>query len=186
MFERYTENARRTIFVVRSGASHYGSSTIETEHLLLGILHEDKGLASRLSLTAQTIRDEIAKRTPPPKDPTPTAVDLPLSHESKRVLAYGAEESEWLASRVIGVEHLTLGLLREPDSFAARLLRQRGIGTMRIAKISSIPQSKNTSRGMRGGAQRRMPQVWYYASRLRRGSYRHRLYRLRWRSWKIY
>jgi hypothetical protein len=127
MFERYTEKARRTIFSARWEASNYGSSTIETEHLLLGILHEDKGLASRLSLTAQTIRNEVAKRTPPPKQPTPTSVDIPLSHESKRVLAYGAEEAELLTSRVIDVEHLILGLLRESDSFAARLLRQHGV-----------------------------------------------------------
>lgn len=128
MFERYTEKARRTIFVARREASTYGSPTIETEHLLLGILHEDKGLASRLSLTAQAIHNEISERTPPPTEPTPTSVDLPLSHESKRILAYGAEESQALASRIIDVEHLILGLLREPDSFAARLLRQHGIG----------------------------------------------------------
>jgi len=128
MFERYTEKARRTIFVARREASTYGSPTIETEHLLLGILHEDKGLASRLSLTAQAIHNEISERTPPPTEPTPTSVDLPLSHESKRILAYGAEESQALASRIIDVEHLIPGLLREPDSFAARLLRQHGIG----------------------------------------------------------
>jgi len=128
MFERYTERTRRTIFFARSEASKYGSNTIETEHLLLGILHEDKRLGGNLSLTAEeSIRSEISKRTPPPKEPTPTSVDLPLSHESKRVLAYGAEESEALTDRVINVDHLILGLLREKDSFAASLLWQHGL-----------------------------------------------------------
>ena len=61
-----------------------------------------------------------------------TSVDLPLSHESKRVLAYSAEEAEKLKPRHIGPEHLLLGLLREENSLAASLLRERGLSIERV------------------------------------------------------
>ena len=54
------------------------------------------------------------------------SVDLPLSHECKRVLAYAAEEAERLSHKHIGTEHLLLGLLREEKSFAAEILNERG------------------------------------------------------------
>jgi ATP-dependent Clp protease ATP-binding subunit ClpC len=54
-------------------------------------------------------------------------VDLPLSHECKRVLAYAAEEAERLAHKHIGTEHLLLGLLREEKCFAAEILHERGL-----------------------------------------------------------
>ena len=56
-----------------------------------------------------------------------TSVDLPLSNEGKRVLAYAAEEAERLSHKHIGTEHLFLGLLREEKCFAAELLRERGV-----------------------------------------------------------
>jgi ATP-dependent Clp protease ATP-binding subunit ClpC len=57
----------------------------------------------------------------------PTSVDLPLSNESKRVLAYSAEEAERLRDPHIGVEHMLLGLLREQGAFAAKLLANNGL-----------------------------------------------------------
>lgn len=128
MFERFTEKARRTIFFARYEASNYGSITIETEHLLLGILHEDKALASKLSLAPQgSIRSEISKRTPPPKEATSISADLPLSDETKQALFCAANESTALNHSVIGPEHLILGLLRIENCFAASLLRQHGV-----------------------------------------------------------
>ena len=129
MFERYTEKARRTIFFARYEASQFGSSYIETEHLLLGLLREDKGLANRFlpSHTAvDSIRKQIEGHTPPGEKGS-TSVDLPLSHECKRVLAYGAEEAEQLNHKHIGTQHLLLGLLREEKCFAAQLLGEQGL-----------------------------------------------------------
>src|ERR1700747_2917788 len=116
MFERYTEKARRVIFFGRYEASQFGSAYIETEHLLLGLLREDKALTRRfLGATAvETIRKEIEQHTV--KNPSvSTAVDLPVSNECKRVLAYAAQEAERLAHKHIGTEHLMLGLLREEN-----------------------------------------------------------------------
>ena len=129
MFERYTEKARRTIFFARYEASQYGGSYIETEHLLLGLLREDKALANRFLPSAaqiDSIRNQIEAQTPI-REKASAAVDLPLSHKSKRVLAYGAEEAERMGHKHIGTAHLLLGLLREEESFAAQLLREQGL-----------------------------------------------------------
>jgi hypothetical protein len=128
MFERYTEKARRTIFFGRYEASQFGSPYIETEHLLLGLLREDKALASRFlrsDAAVESIRKQIEGHTAP-GEKVSTSVDLPLSHACKRVLTYGAEEAERLSHKHIGTEHLLLGLLRE-ECFAAQLLRERGL-----------------------------------------------------------
>jgi len=129
MFERYTEKARRVIFFARYEASQFGSPYIETEHLLLGLLREDKALANRFLRSAaavDSIRKQIEAHTTP-REKVSTSVDLPLSHECKRVLAYAAEEAERLNHRHIGTEHLLLGLLREEKCFAAELLHERGL-----------------------------------------------------------
>jgi Uma2 family endonuclease len=135
MFERYTEKARRTIFFARYEASQFGSPFIETEHLLLGLFREDKALANQFlgsHAKVEDIRDAVAQRGQAgPK--TSTSVDLPLSHESKRVLAWGAEEAERMQHKVIGTPHLLLGLLREENSFGAQLLREQGL-TLGLAR----------------------------------------------------
>jgi hypothetical protein len=128
MFERYTEKARRVVFFGRYEASQYGSPYIDTEHLLLGLLREDKALSMKLLPpgAGESMRAQIDANTPPSAS-APTSVDLPLSNASKRTLAYAAEEAERLTHRHIGSEHLLLGLLREENCFAARMLRERGV-----------------------------------------------------------
>jgi ATP-dependent Clp protease ATP-binding subunit ClpC len=113
MFERYTEKARRIIFFARYEASQFGSPLIETEHLLLGIIREDKALTNRfLRAHVASIRQQVESQATM-RAKVSTSVDLPLSNESKRVLAYAAEEAERLGHKHIGPEHLFLGLLRE-------------------------------------------------------------------------
>src|SRR6266852_5283534 len=128
MFERYTEAARRVIFFGRYEAAKCGSPFIETEHLLVGLLHEDHKLALRLLQSEQAIAALKAQvRSPETAAAASTAVDLPLSDECKRVLAYGAEEAERMGHQHIGTEHLLLGFLREEGSRAALALRQAGL-----------------------------------------------------------
>jgi hypothetical protein len=138
MFERYTEKARRVIFFARYEASQFGSPFIETEHLLLGLLREDRALAYRFlgsdASVVESIRKQIEGRTTI-REKVSTSVDLPLSYECKRVLSYGAEEAERLGDKHIGTEHLLLGLLREEKSFAAELLHDRGL---RISTIREV------------------------------------------------
>src|SRR6478672_396385 len=129
MFERYTEKARRVIFFARYEASQFGSPYIETEHLLLGLLREDKALTNRFLRghdQVEGIRKQIEDHTVV-REKVSTSVDLPLSNEGKRVLGYAADEAEQLSHKHIGTEHLLLGLLREEASFAARILNEHGI-----------------------------------------------------------
>jgi len=89
MFERYTEKARRVIFFARYEASQFGSPYIETEHLLLGLLREDKALTNRFlrsHASVESIRKQIEAHTTI-REKVSTSVDLPLSNECKRVLA---------------------------------------------------------------------------------------------------
>jgi hypothetical protein len=141
MFERYTEKARCVIFSARYEASQFGSPCIEPEHLLLGILREHIGITRLLpNADAASIRKQIEAATPR-QVPSSTSVDLPLSNEGKRVLAYGAQEAERLNHRHIGTEHLLLGLLREENCFAAKLVVERGAVLAELrARIEKEPE----------------------------------------------
>ena len=110
MFERYTEKARRVIFFARYEASQYGSPYIETEHLLLGLLREDKALANRFLRShgsIESIRKEIEARITV-RERISTSVEVPLSQECKRILNFAAEEAERLGHKHVGTEHLLL------------------------------------------------------------------------------
>ena len=147
MFEKYTEKARRVIFFARYEASQFGSSYIETEHLLLGLLREDKALTNRFlrsHTSIESIRKQIEGRTTI-REKVSTSVDLPLSQECKRVLAYAAEEAERLSHKHIGTEHLLMGLLREEKSFAAEILHERGLRLSALREELSRAQSEKIS-----------------------------------------
>jgi ATP-dependent Clp protease ATP-binding subunit ClpC len=149
MFERYTEKARRVIFFARYEASQFGAPAIEPEHLLLGLMREDKTLTARFFPRAQvsieSIRKEIEGRTLL-REKISTSVELPLAPETKRVLAYAHEESDRLQHRHIGTEHLLLGLLREERSMAAEILYERGL-RLNAVRDEIARQSGADSRG---------------------------------------
>ena len=129
MFERYTERARRVIFFARYEASQLGSGAIETEHLLLGLIREGKGLTSRLfaksHLSMDQIRKDVEGRSPY-REKVSTSLEIPLSPECKRVLAHAADEAERMRHNYIGTEHILLGLMREERSVAAAHPRREG------------------------------------------------------------
>src|SRR4030095_16852112 len=130
MFERYTEKARRVIFFSRKEASKFGASQIEAEHILLGLLRENKNLTARFfhrsHANLELIRKEIENRTVM-SDRISLHIDLQLSDGAKRALSFATEESELLGNRHIGTEHLLLGLLREENSIADEVLYARGL-----------------------------------------------------------
>ncbi len=145
MFERYTETARKVVFAARYEASMFGSQYIETEHLLLGILRMDGLLALKLLKTPEkieSIRERIEKKSSR-RDKPAMSVDLPLSLECKRALAYGAEEAERLNHKHIAAAHLLLGLLREEKCGASQLLLATGLTASQVKQeaIVSTPAS---------------------------------------------
>ena len=121
MFERYTEKARRVIFFSRYEASQFGSPKIDTEHLLLGLIREDKTLYRWLPKTdLQTIRQQVEDHSTK-RPPTSTAVDLPLSDAAKRVLKHAADEADRdEAGEEGGVEGIQVGLELERRKYGGR------------------------------------------------------------------
>ena len=93
MFERFTEKARRVIFFARYEASHFGSPTIDTEHLLLGILRESQQLGRSVLFRLHEVRDQIRAQVPE-HEGNPKSIDLPFSDASKAALARVAAKAE--------------------------------------------------------------------------------------------
>ena len=146
MFERYTESARRVVFFARYEASNFGSPCIDTQHLLLGLLREDKLLFHRVQLKVdfETARQDVTSRIKPGK-PIPTSVDLPLSEQAKRALKYAAEEADRLNQRQVSTTHLLLGLVRDEKFASAESLTQLGAHLDSMRKILEVPRDSAPS-----------------------------------------
>jgi ATP-dependent Clp protease ATP-binding subunit ClpC len=129
MFEKYNEKARRALFFARYEASKLGSKVIESEHILLGILREGeeiiKEIFSRFNVKPEEIRREIEGDRIFVERISSTS-ELPLSEESKKILAYASHEAESMVHPYVGTEHLLIGILRVDGSVAGRLLTARG------------------------------------------------------------
>jgi Clp amino terminal domain, pathogenicity island component len=153
MFERYTEKARRVIFFARYEASQYGSPYIETEHLLLGLLREDRALAkwfpgeSNIEVGIRTeIEGQITRR-----ERISTEVEMPLTEESRKVLKLAGEEADRLGHRHVGTEHVLIALVRVEGSLAAKVLRKSGLKPEAVreqmAKAPDPVSAREPSRG---------------------------------------
>jgi ATP-dependent Clp protease ATP-binding subunit ClpC len=142
MFERYSEKSRRVVLFARDEARTSGGQRIETHHILLGLLRDAWDVfAPFLSSPdqARAIREEIETQFPQQHVASVPAADLPLSYESKRTLAYAAEESERARRRTIDPLHLLLGLLREQGCAAADILRRHGLQLDAVRKSEADP-----------------------------------------------
>ena len=129
--ERYTDDAERVLFFARYEASELGSTAIQTEHVLIGLIREGhRGrpsvtTANRIlalsGLTSEQILKQIEKRTAiGPK--VATIIEIPFSDQTKRVLESAAQEAEQLGHQHICPEHLLLGLLRDDQSIPSLIL----------------------------------------------------------------
>jgi uncharacterized protein (TIGR02246 family) len=148
MFECYTEQARRVIFFARFEASNYGSRTIETEHLLLGLLNSRVGpppSALRQVGTPESIRSDVEARIIR-GEPFSGSVEVPLSMESKNVLNYAADSAEQLQHPRVEAVHLLLGILREEQCLAAKILRERGVQGSDVEKDAARLGNENPGR----------------------------------------
>ena len=137
MFEKYTEGARRVIFYARYEVSEKGASAIEPEHLLLGLVREDKALLSRFfpdDFSIEGLREQVEARMYK-AEKISTSIEIPLSEESKNVLKYAVEEAESLSHTHVDTEHLLLGLLREGESQAADVLRKNGLNYSDVRQV---------------------------------------------------
>ena len=150
MFERYTEKARRVVFFARYEASQFGSQTIDLDHLLLGLAREDrflfKGYFKSAQISIKLIREEIERHSSV-KEKISTSVEIPLAYETKSALAYAHKESIQLGHQHIGTEHLLLGLLREGNSMAVKVLLEHGFS------VDTLRKEIANHTGLRGSSQ---------------------------------
>ena len=149
MFEKYNEKARRALFFARYEASKLGSRVIESEHILLGILREGEEsvneLFQRFEVKPETIRREIEGERVFVERISSTA-ELPLSEESKKILAYASHEAESMLHSTVGSEHLLIGILRVESSLAARILKQQGVELVNLREeVLSVAQEREAS-----------------------------------------
>src|SRR5262245_40437994 len=167
MFENFTESARRVIFFARYEASQFGSTSIETEHLLLAVLREDPNLPARLIAHAAKT-DAIAENarawlTVGKK--ISTSMDVLLSVECRNILGYAVDEAERLHHGQVGVEHLALGIMREEKCNAAEILRKHGLQLSVARAILAQTAGEPDSPASRRSREQAKVVLWRHISR---------------------
>jgi ATP-dependent Clp protease ATP-binding subunit ClpC len=130
MFKRFTERARKVIILAREEAERYHHEYLGTEHILLGILKDGGGIAiavlQKVGQDIKQIRLEVERNLP--KSLTSSVEgDIPFTPKAKKVLEFAVEEARLMGHNYIGTEHLLLGLIREKDGLAAKILSNLGI-----------------------------------------------------------
>jgi ATP-dependent Clp protease ATP-binding subunit ClpC len=124
VFERFTERARQVVVLAQDEARVLKHNYIGTEHLLLGLLREEEGVAARvlesLDVTGDEVRAQVA-RIIGVGDELPTG-QIPFTPRAKRALELGLREALGLGHNYIGTEHVLLGVMRVNDGVAARIL----------------------------------------------------------------
>src|SRR5436190_7062863 len=124
MFERFTERARQVVVLAQEEARTLKHNYIGTEHILLGLLREEDGLAARvlesLDITVEEVRAQVARIVG--QGDEVTTGQIPFTPRAKKVLELALREALSLGHNYIGTEHILLGLVRENESVAARIL----------------------------------------------------------------
>lgn len=135
MFERYTESARMCLFHARQDAGQLGGTTLEAEHLLLGVAHSNGSATDRIlaraRLSVEDIAVQILARTSV-LEPVPESTDIPFSADAMRALEDAAREAEILLHTHVEPEHLLLGLLHQEQNLTAEILASRGLHLDRV------------------------------------------------------
>ncbi len=133
MFERFTDRARRVLVLAQEEARLLNNGFIGTEHLLLGLIHEETGVAARalsaLGVTLDMARERVGEAGAPTAPPTTSP---PFTPRAKKVLELALREALQLGHNYISTEHLLLGIVREGGGLAARVLREAGIDPSRV------------------------------------------------------
>ena len=141
MYDRFTDRARKVVALAKEEAQRCGHDYLGIEHILLGIARDAGGVAAtvieNLGVDLERLKIEIEDRIIETSGSTMIAGEIPFMPQTKKVLELAAEESQILGHNYIGTEHLLLGILKEGESIAARVLNEKGI-TYRKARDAVI------------------------------------------------
>ncbi len=134
MWEPFTERARRSIVLAQEEAQRLGNNYIGTEHLLLGIMSEGESVAAKvlehLGLTLTKVRHEVESIVG--KGVKTVSKEMVFTPRAKRVIELAFDEARSLSHNYIGTEHLLLGLIKESEGVAARVIQNLGVDTSKV------------------------------------------------------
>jgi ATP-dependent Clp protease ATP-binding subunit ClpC len=158
MFERFTERARQVVVLAQEEARTLKHNYIGTEHILLGLLREEEGLAARvlesLEITVERVRAQVVRIVGSGEEVT--SGQIPFTPRAKKVLELALREALSLGHNYIGTEHILLGLVRENEGVAARILLDFDADSEKIRneviRMLSGPGSRQRGSGSGSGA----------------------------------
>jgi ATP-dependent Clp protease ATP-binding subunit ClpC len=156
MFERFTDRGRRVVVLAQEEARLLNHIYIDTEHLLLGLIHEGEGVAAQvlaeLSISLEAVRAQVEEIIGQ-GERAPTG-HIPFTPRAKKVLELSLREALQLGHNYIGTEHILLGLIREGEGVAAQVLVKLGADLSRVRQ--QVIQVLSGSAGMEAGARTRL------------------------------
>jgi len=156
MFERFTEKAIKVIMLAQEEARRLGHNFVGTEQILLGLIGEGTGVAAKvlksMGVNLKDARIEVEKIIG--RGSGFVAVEIPFTPRAKRVLELSLEEARQLGHNYIGTEHLLLGLIREGEGVAARVLENLGVDLSKV-RTQVIRMLGETAEVSAGGSQGR-------------------------------
>jgi ATP-dependent Clp protease ATP-binding subunit ClpC len=149
MWQRFTERARKVVFYAQEEAQKFGEGYVSTEHLLLGLVRETDSVAARvlekIGISLSRIRTEVEKQLP--RGDHKPVQEMTLTPRAKRVIDLAYDEARTLNNNYIGTEHLLLGLIREGDGLAGRVLAKLGVDLERARReVLSLQDNEAPSR----------------------------------------
>ena len=153
VFERFTERARQVAVLAQEEARTLRHDNIGTEHLLLGLLREDEGLAARvlesLGITPERVRGQVVRITGSGEEET--SGQIPFTPRAKKVLEMALREALSLGHNYIGTEHILLAIARENEGVASRILLDFDVDAEKIRngviRMVSSPANRRAGRG---------------------------------------
>ena len=151
MFERFTEKAIRVIMLAQEESRRLGHNFVGTEQLLLGLIAEGTGIAAKtlksMGVNIKDAREEVEKIIG--RGCGFVAVEIPFTPRAKKVLELSWDEARQLGHNYIGTEHLLLGLIREGEGVAAKVLENLGVelNKCRSNIIKMLGETKTSSSG---------------------------------------
>jgi ATP-dependent Clp protease ATP-binding subunit ClpC len=136
VFERFTDRARRTVVFAQEEARMLNHNYIGTEHILLGLLREDEGVAARalttLGVSLEAVRRDVGEIVG--RGSEAPRGHIPFTPRAKKVLELSLREALQLGHNYIGTEHILLGLIREGEGVAAQVLQKLGAGLNQVRR----------------------------------------------------
>lgn len=186
MFERFTEKAIKVIMLAQEEARRLGHNFVGTEQVLLGLIGEGTGVAAKtlktMGVTLKDARAEVEKIIG--RGSGFVAVEIPFTPRAKRVLELSWDEARQLGHNYIGTEHLLLGLIREGEGVAARVLENLGVDLNKIRSnvIKMLGETKtattagvSSSSSAPGGGKTKTPSLDEYGTNITQAAQEQRL-----------